>query len=224
MENILNYSYSSRNSNTVLKNTYWLLALSMIPTILGAFIGLKTGILNSLGSVVTMLIFFIGAMGLMFMVEKNKESKAGIGWLLGFTFFMGIMLSNLIGSILGLSNGAFLIMTAFAGTASVFFGMSILSTVIKKDLSNMGKFLFVGAIILMVLSISNVFFQSSIMHLALSGMAILIFSGFLLYDLNRIANGGETNYISATLSLYLSLYNIFQSLLSILGIFGGNRD
>ena len=143
--------------------------------------------------------------------------------LLAFTFFMGLMLSRLIGAVLGQANGAGLIMTAFAGTGLIFFGMATLSSVIKRDLSSMGKFLFIGMIMVFVAAIANIFLQSSALMITISVLAIGIFSAFILYDLKRVKDGEETNYISATLGVYLSLYNVFQSLLSILG-FGGSSD
>jgi modulator of FtsH protease len=144
--------------------------------------------------------------------------------LLGFTFFMGLMLSRLIGSVLGLANGASLIMVAFAGTGAIFLGMATVSTVIKRDLSAMGKWLFIGAIMLLVAGIANFFIQSSALMITLMVLAIGIFSAFILVDLKRVRDGEETNYITATLGVYLSLYNVFQSLLALLGIFGGDRD
>ncbi len=144
--------------------------------------------------------------------------------LVGFTFFMGIMVSSLIGRTLGYSNGPQLVMTAFGGTAGVFLAMSALASSIKRDISGMGQWLFMGVVVLLIGGVINMFFQSSVMFLVMSVMSIGIFSAFMVYDLKRIIDGGETNYISATLSLYLSLINVFQSLLSILGIFGGERD
>jgi modulator of FtsH protease len=143
--------------------------------------------------------------------------------LLAFTFFMGLMLSRLIGMVLGLSNGTGLIMTAFTGTGLIFFGMAALSSVIKRDLTNMGKFLFIGMIMMLVAGIANIFIQSSALMITLSVLAIGIFSAFILHDLKRVQDGLETNYITATLGVYLSLYNVFQSLLSLLGIMG-SRD
>jgi modulator of FtsH protease len=210
--------------NRVLRNTYWLLALSLVPTVLGAWIGVKTGLMLNLGLGISTIIFFAGAFGLMFAIEKYKDSSVGVGLLLGFTFFMGLMLSRLISAVLGFSNGPTLIMTAFGGTAAVFFAMASLASVIKRDLSSMGKFLFVGAIMLLVAGIINLFVQSSAMMITLSVIAIGLFSAFMLYDLKRVIDGGETNYITATLAIYLDVYNVFQSLLSLLGIFGGERD
>jgi modulator of FtsH protease len=210
--------------NRVLRNTYWLLALSMIPTVLGAWIGVSTGIARAMSPGIGLIVFMAGAFGFMFAIEKTKNSAAGVPVLLAFTFFMGLMLSRLVGAVLGLSNGASLIMMAFAGTGAIFFGMATLSTIIKRDLSSMGKFLFIGVIMLLVASIANFFIQSSALMITLSVLAVGIFSAFILHDLKRVQDGEETNYITATLGVYLSLYNVFQSLLSIFGLVGGNSD
>jgi len=208
----------------VLRNTYWLLALSMVPTVLGAWIGVSTGVVNGLGVGISSIVFLVGAFGFMFAIEKTKDSAAGVAVLLGFTFFMGIMLSRLLSAVLGFKNGPSLIMTAFGGTAGVFFVMATLATVIKRDLSGMGKFLMVGAIMLFAAAIINIFLQSSAMMITIAVIAIGLFSAFMLYDIKRVVDGGETNYISATLAIYLDIYNVFQSLLALLGIFGGERD
>lgn len=208
----------------VLRNTYWLLALSLLPTVLGAWVGVSTGITRSLTGGLGLMVFLGGAFGFMFAIEKTKNSAAGVPVLLGFTFFMGLMLSRLIAMVLGFKNGSELIMTAFGGTAGVFLVMASLATVIKRDLSGMGKFLFVGALVLMFGAIINVFVGSTTGMLVISVAAIGIFSAYMLYDLKQIMDGGETNYISATLALYLDLFNVFQSLLALLGIFGGERD
>ncbi|HEY9240246.1 MAG TPA: Bax inhibitor-1/YccA family protein [Burkholderiaceae bacterium] len=215
---------SVEQRNRVLRNTYWLLALSMVPTVLGAWIGVTTGLMRGMGAGMSAIVFLAGAFGFIYAIEKTKNSAAGVPVLLGFTFFMGLMLSRLIGMVLGMSNGAGLIMTAFTGTGLIFLGMATLSSVIKRDLSSMGKFLFIGVIMLLVAGIANIFLQSSALMITLSVVAIGIFSAFIIYDLKRVRDGEETNYITATLSVYLSLYNVFQSLLSLLGIFGGNRE
>lgn len=218
------YGISQEQRHKVMRNTYWLLALSLLPTVLGAWLGVATGITQSLRGGVGLIVFLGGAFGFMYAIEKTKNSAAGVPVLLGFTFFMGLMLSRMIGMILGFSNGAELIMTAFAGTAGVFFVMASLASVIKRDLSGMGKWLFVGALVLIVGSVINIFIGSTAGMMAISVAAIGIFSAFMLYDLKRILDGGETNYISATLALYLDLFNVFQSLLALLGIMGGERD
>ena len=210
--------------NRVLRNTYWLLALSMVPTVLGAFIGVQTGLMRNLSPGMGAIVFLAGAFGFIFAIEKFKNSAAGVPILLAFTFFMGLMLARLLGSVLGLKNGGSLIMLAFGGTGAIFFGMATLSSVIKRDLGSMGKFLFIGMIMLLVASIANIFLQSSALMITLSVVAIGIFSAFILYDLKRVQDGLETNYVSATLGIYLSVYNVFSNLLALLGIFGGDRD
>jgi modulator of FtsH protease len=209
---------SVEQRNRVLRNTYWLLALSMVPTVLGAWIGVSTGITRAMGPGMSAIVFLGGAFGFMYAIEKTKNSASGVPVLLGFTFFMGLMLSRLIGAVLGMNNGAGLIMTAFTGTGVIFLGMASLSSIIKRDLSSMGKFLFIGMIMLIVAGLANIFIQSSALMITISVIAIGIFSAFILHDLKRVKDGEETNYISATLGVYLSLYNVFQSLLSILGL------
>ena len=210
--------------NRVLRNTYWLLALSMVPTVLGAWVGLTTGLASALTPGIGLIVFLAGAFGFMFAIEKTKNSAAGVPMLLAFTFFMGVMLSRMLGVVLGMSNGAGLVMMAFAGTGAVFLGMALLSSVVKRDLSGMGKFLFIGAIVLFVAFLANFFIQSGPLMLALSVMCVGIFSAFILYDLKRVRDGYEDNYITATLGVYLSLYNVFQSLLAIFGLTGGSDD
>lgn len=214
----------AQERNKVLRNTYWLLALSLIPTVMGAWLGVATGITQSLSGGVGLMVFLGGAFGFMYAIEKTKNSAAGVPVLLGFTFFMGLMLSRMIAMVLGFKNGPDLIMTAFGGTAGVFFVMASLSSVIKRDLSGMGKWLFVGALAIVIGGVINVFVGSTAGMMAISVAAIGVFSAYMLYDLKRIVDGGETNYISATLALYLDIVNVFQSLLALLGIFGGERD
>ena len=214
---------SLEQRNRVLRNTYWLLALSMVPTVLGAWIGVSSGLMATMGVGMSTIVFFAGAFGLMFAIEKYKNSAAGVPLLLAFTFFMGLMLSRMIGYVLGSSNGAGLIMTAFGGTGAIFLGMASLSSIIKRDLTSMGKFLFIGMIMVIVAAIANIFLQSSALMITISVLAIGIFSAFILHDLKRVKDGAETNYIIATLGVYVSLYNVFTSLLSLLGLAGG-RD
>lgn len=210
----------------VLRNTYGLLALSMVPTVLGAWVGLVSPIhawmMASPG--VSALIFLAGAIAFMVGIERTRDSGMGVGLLLAFTFFMGMMLSRLLGFVLGMSNGSNLIMFAFGGTACVFGIMSTLAHTIKRDLTGLGKWLFVGVLIMLVAGIANIFLQLPALMLALSVLAIGVFSAFMLYDIQRVVRGGETNYVSATLAIYLDLYNIFSNLLALLGIFGGSRD
>ncbi len=210
--------------NRVLRNTYWLLALSMVPTVLGAWVGVSTGLFSVMTPGLSLIVFMAGAFGFIFAIERLKNSAAGVPVLLAFTFFMGMMLSRLIGVVLGMSNGVGLVITAFSGTGLIFLGMATLSTVIQRDLSAMGKWLFIGAIMLLVAGLANFFIQSSALMITVAVMAIGIFSAFILHDLKRVKDGYETNYITATLGVYLSIYNVFQSLLMLLGIFGGRDE
>lgn len=209
----------------VLRNTYWLLALSMIPTVLGAWLGVAMNFsLFNESPGIAFIVFMAVAFGFMFAIEKTKESTLGIAILLCFTFFMGLMLSRLIIYTLGYSNGASLIMTAFGGTASILAVMAGIATTSKRDFSGLGKWLFVGLLLIVIAGVANLFLQVPALHLTISVLAIGIFSAYILYDVQQVINGGETNYISATLRIYLDVYNIFVNLLSLLGIFGGERD
>ena len=214
----------SAKRNQVLRNTYALLALSMVPTVLGAWAGVATGFASALSPGIGLMLFMGGAFGFIFAIEKTKNSAVGVGVLLAFTFFMGLMLSRLVGSVLGMANGAELIMTAFAGTGAIFLGMASLSAVIQRDLSAMGKWLFIGALLVMVAGIANVFLQSGALMITLAVLTTGIFTAFILHDLKRVRDGHETNYIMATLGVYLSLFNVFQALLMLLGIGGGREE
>lgn len=207
----------------VLRNTYWLLALSMIPTVLGAFIGVQMHLPMLTGGM-GFIIFMLVAFGFMYAIEKTKNSGLGVAVLLGFTFFMGLMLTPILTRTLGYSNGGMLIMTAFGGTATILAVMATIATVSKRDFSAMGKWLFAGVIVLILASVANIFLGLSALSIVISMVAIAIFSAYILYDVQQIINGGETNYISATLRIYLDVYNIFTSLLSLLGLAGGSRD
>ncbi|MGX9696430.1 Bax inhibitor-1/YccA family protein [Janthinobacterium lividum] len=207
----------------VLRNTYWLLALSMIPTVLGAFIGVQMHLPMLTGGM-GFIIFMAVAFGFMYAIEKTKNSGLGVAVLLGFTFFMGLMLTPILTRTLGYSNGGMLIMTAFGGTATILAVMATIATVSKRDFSAMGKWLFAGVIVLILASVANIFLDLSALSIVISMVAIAIFSAYILYDVQQIINGGETNYISATLRIYLDVYNIFTSLLSLLGFAGGSRD
>jgi modulator of FtsH protease len=214
----------SAERNRVLRNTYWLLALSMVPTIMGAWAGMALGINQILTPGIGLIVFLVGAFGFMFAIEKNKNSAAGVPILLAFTFFMGVMLSRMLAIVMGMGNGASLIMMAFAGTGAIFLGMATLSTIVKRDLSNMAKFMTIGAILVLVAGIANFFIQSGALMITLAMLIIGIFSFFILYDLKRVRDGEETNYITATLGVYLSIYNIFQSLLALFGIGGSSSE
>jgi modulator of FtsH protease len=211
-------------NNKVLKNVYGLLALSMLPTILGAWIGISTSIMAGMSMGVSAIVFLVFAFGMMFLINRNKESSLGVGLLLFFTFGMGLFLSRLLGPVLGLQQGAGIVMTSFFGTAVVFGVMTVLSSMVKKDVSSLYKAFIVGAVVLMVVSLSNLFFQSSVLMMVVSAMAIIIFSGLLFFELKSVRDGYETNYVMATLSIYLSVYNIFTSLVQLLTGFSLGDD
>lgn len=215
----------SGTRNQVMRNTYWLLALSMLPTVLGAWLGvqMKFALLPGsplIGFIVCMAIFY----GFIYAIERTKNSALGVAFLLGLTFFLGLLMSRLIAYTLGFSNGGALIMTAFAGTGSIFAVMATVATVSKRDFSGMGQWLGVGMLVMLVAAVANIFLQLPALHLVLLVMILAISSAFLLYNVQQVINGGETNYIIATLSIYINLYNIFTTLLQLLGIFGGDRD
>jgi FtsH-binding integral membrane protein len=212
-------------ANKVLRNTYMLLGLSMIPTVIGAVIGINLNFSFMaqspfMGFILMMAVMF----GLFWGIGKNKDNGLGVALLLGLTFFMGLMLGPILQVALHLRNGAQLVGIAAGGTGLIFFSLATIATVTKKDFSFMGKFLFIGLILLIVAMIANMFFQIPAMQLTISAIAVLIFSGFILYDVSRVVTGGETNYIMATLAIYLDIYNLFVHLLSLLMALTGERD
>lgn len=211
--------------NRVLRNTFMLLALSMLPTVIGALVGVQMQFSFMASSPVISFVLFLGiAWGFMYGIEKNKESGVGVALLLGFTFFMGLMLSRILQVALGFSNGGSMITMAATGTGAVFFAMAGIATVSKRDFSGLGKFLLIGMITILVAAVANIFFQIPALSLVISTVAVMIFSAYILYDISRIVQGGETNYISATLAVYLDIYNVFVSLLNLIMAFTGERD
>ncbi len=211
--------------NSVLRNTYMLLALSMVPTVIGALVGVQLQFSFFAGSPFISFLLFLGiAWGFMYGIERNKNSGLGVALLLGFTFFMGLMLSRILQVALGFANGTSMITLAAGGTGAVFFAMATIASVSKRDFSNMGKFLFVGMIVVLLAIVANIFLQIPALSLAISAAAVLIFSAYILYDISRIVQGGETNYVSATLAVYLDIYNVFISLLNLIMAFTGERD
>jgi len=214
------------DANRVLRNTYWLLALSMLPTIAGAWAGMQFNFIRFFmaAPVMAPLLMFGAMLGALFGVTALRNSVWGVPALLGFTFIAGLMLTPILSVAAGLRNGGELIGLAGGMTAVIFFAMATIATVSKRDFSFLGKFLFVGLILLVVASLANLFFQVPAVQLTISAVGVLIFSLFLLYDVNNIVRGGETNYITATLSIFLDLFNLFVSLLNILMAFSGQRD
>lgn len=211
--------------NRVLRNTYLLLALSMVPTLFGALAGIQMGFSFLAGSPFMAFMLFLGiAWGFMYGIERTKDSGWGVALLLGFTFFMGLMLSRILQVALGFSNGGSLIAMAAGGTGAIFFTLSAVATVSKRDFSGLGKFLFVGMVVVLLAAAANIFLQIPALALAVSAAVVLLFSAYILHDVSRIMQGGETNYIVATLAVYLDLYNVFVGLLNLLMALTGDRD
>lgn len=211
--------------NRVLRNTYALLGLSLVPTVLGAVLGVQLGFsFFATSPLISFVLFLALAWGFMWGIERHKDSGVGVALLLGFTFFMGLMLSRILGFALGLANGATLVALAGGGTAAVFFTLAGIATTTKRDFSGLSKFLFVGLVVLLLASLANVFFQIPALALTISAVSVLLFSAFILFDISRVVNGGETNYIMATLAIYLDIYNLFVSLLHLLMAFAGEKD
>ena len=216
---------SAVRQNRVLRNTYALLALSMVPTILGALLGIQMQFSFFAGSPMMAFLLFLGvAWGFMWGIEKTKNSGMGVVLLLAFTFFMGLMLSRILQVALGFSNGGGIIAMAAGGTGAIFFVLAGIASTTKRDFSGLGKFLFAGVILILIAALANTFFQVPAVSLAISALAVAIFSAYILYDINRIVRGGEDNYVTATLSVYLSIYNVFVSLVHLLLAFTGQRD
>ncbi|MBS4098313.1 MAG: Bax inhibitor-1/YccA family protein [Sulfuricella sp.] len=209
----------------VLRNTYMMLSLTMIPTVIGAFIGMS---MNFALLAQHPVLGFVGMLAVMFGlfwgVAANRNSGIGVALLLVLTLFLGVMLGPILQVALHLKNGAQLVGLAAGGTGVIFFGLAGFATVSKKDFSFLGKFLFIGLALLILASFANLFFQVPAMALTISAIAVLIFSGYILYDVSQIVHGGETNYVMATLALYLDIYNLFVNLLQLLMALSGERD
>ena len=212
--------------NTVLRNTYWLLALSLLPTIAGAFFGMQLGLARfyATSPIMAPLLMLAVMIGSLFLVSALRNSALGVVALFGFTFIAGLTLAPTLTYAAKLSNGWQLVALAGGMTAAIFFALAAIATVTKKDFSFMGQFLFAGAILLMIAFIIALFFPIPAVVVTLSAISVLIFSGFILYDVSRIIHGGETNYIMATMALFLDLLNVFLGLLNLLMAFSGNRD
>lgn len=215
----------AESQHRVLRNTYWLLALSMLPTIGGAWAGMQFNFVKLFiaSPTLTPLLMFGVMIGALFGVTALRNSAWGVPALFGFTFIAGLMLTPILSVAAGFRNGGQLVALAGGMTAAIFFAMATLATVSKRDFSFLGKFLFIGLVLLIVASLANLFFHVPALSLTISAIAVLIFSLYLLFDVQSIVRGGETNYISATLKLFLDVYNIFINLLNILLAFSGQR-
>ena len=210
------------DSQKVLRNTYLLLALTMVPTVIGAWIGMQTAWILQSSPILGFFVMLGSIIGLQYGIAAYRNSVVGIGLLLLMTGLLGWFIGPLLNHALSVKNGADMVGYAAAGTGAVFFGMASIATVTKRDFSFMGKFLFAGMIALLVAMIANMFLQIPMLSLVISTLVIVVFSLFLLHDISRIVTGGETNYVMATTGVYISLLNIFTSLLQILT--GGGRD
>ncbi|WP_420932870.1 Bax inhibitor-1/YccA family protein [Alteromonas sp. A081] len=214
------YSSASQPSvlqtNKVLRNTYMLLAMTLAFSAVCAGVAMAVGIspMMSLGMT-------IGAFITLFVVQKKADTSSGIFWVFAFTGLMGASLGYTLNFYLGVA-GPGLIMEALGATALVFFALSGYVLTTKKDFSFMGGFLVVGLVVVLVAAIANIFFAVPAVSLAISAAIVFIMSGFILFDTSRIIHGGETNYIRATVSLYLNIYNLFTAILHLLGAFGGD--
>ena len=211
--------------NRVLRNTYLLLALTMVPTVAGAIAGMATGGIVARHPVASTLVVLAVVIGLQFAIAAHRNSALGIVLLLAMTGILGWWLGPLLNMALSLRNGPGLVGYAAVGTGLVFMVMAGIATRTRRDFSFMGKFLFVGMVVLLLASVANMFLQLPALGLAVSSLVIVVFSLFLLHDLSRIVTGGETNYVMATTGVYMSLFNIFANLLQLLMVFfGGDRD
>ena len=210
--------------NKVLRNTYMLLGMSMVPTVIGALAGMAV---NFSFMAPTPIMYTIAAfavmMGLVFAVQANRNSSLGVVLLLAFTGFMGLMLGPILQLALQLRNGGEIVGLAAGGTGAIFVALAVIASTGKRDFSFLGKFLIVGIILFILAMVANLFFHIPALTLTLSALGVLLFSGFILFDVNRIVNGGETNYVMATLSIYLDIYNLFINLLQLLMMLMGER-
>jgi modulator of FtsH protease len=214
----------STQGQKVLRNTYLLLALTMVPTVLGAWIGTQTAGIIMASPMISMLVLLAGVIGLQFAIARYRNSAVGIALLLLMTGLLGWWLGPLLNVALSMSNGMQLVGYAAVGTGVIFFAMGAVASTSKRDFSFMGKFLFVGMWALLLAIVANYFLQIPALALTISTLVIVVFSLFLVYDLQRIIRGGETNYVMATTGVYMSLFNIFANLLHLLLAFAGDRD
>jgi len=208
----------------VLRNTYLLLALTMVPTVIGAFIGINTGGIIMQHPIISFFVMLGAVIGLQYAIAANRNSALGVVLLLGMTFLLGWFLGPLLAIALTLKNGPQLIGMAAVGTGAIFFVMAGIATTTKRDYSFMGKFLMVGMIVALLAIVANMFLQIPALALTISAVVIVVFSLFLLHDLSRIVTGGETNYIMAATGVYMSLFNIFANLLQLIMALFGERD
>jgi len=202
----------SLSTHKVLRNTYMMLAMTLL------FSALTAGVAMSMGvGRMNIFVLLIGAYGLMFLVHKTANSTAGIFATFAFTGFMGFTLGPVLNAYLSLPNGGQLVMTALGMTGITFAGLSTVALVTRKDFSFLSNFLFAGAIVLILAMLAAMIFNISGLALAVSAGFVLFASAAILFETSQIIHGGQTNYLLATVSLYVSIYNMFVSLLALLG-------
>ena len=208
---------SAISTNKVLKNTYMLLGITLLFSALTAGISMAMG----LGQGAALVLCLVG-FGLLFVVNRTADSSKGLIAIFAFTGVMGASIGPMLNHYLAMPNGPALVMQALGGTALVFFGLSAYALTTRKDFSYMGGFLMVGLLVAVVAMIANIFLAIPALSLTISAAVVMIMSGLILFDTSRIVNGGETNYIRATVSLYLNIYNLFIHLLHLLTAFSGD--
>ncbi|MDH5211587.1 MAG: Bax inhibitor-1/YccA family protein [Betaproteobacteria bacterium] len=214
----------SAGAQKVLRNTYLLLALTMVPTVIGAWVGMATSGVIMSSPIISTVVMLAAVIGLQFGIAANRNSGIGVALLLLMTGLLGWWLGPILNVALSLKNGMALVGYAAVGTGAIFAAMGAIAMTTKRDFSFMGKFLFVGMLALLAAMLANMFLQIPALALTISTLVIVVFSLFLLYDLQRIIRGGETNYVMATTGVYMSLFNIFANLLHLLMALGGERD
>jgi modulator of FtsH protease len=208
---------SALQTNKLLRNTYALLALTLGFSAVTAGMSMAFNLPHP-GIIITL----IGYFGLLFLTAKLRNSVWGIASVFALTGFMGFTLGPIISAYLSLPNGSQIVMQALGGTGIIFLALSAYAIKSEKDFSFMGGFLFVGILVAFLAGLAAIFFQMPGLSLAVSAMFVLLMSGLILYQTSEIIHGGETNYIMATVTLYVSIYNLFTSLLHLLGAFSGN--
>lgn len=221
MQDQIQFSSSSRESalatNKVLRNTYALLSMTLIFSAIMATMAIASN-----AAPVNFIVQLVVLFGTLFVLHKYKNSAWSIPLVFFFTGFLGYTAGPIVNFYLGMANGGDIVMTALSMTGITFLGLSAYAVSSRRDFSFMGGFLMIGLILVIVASVANIFFAIPALSLAISGVGVLVFSGFILYDTGRMVNGGETNYVMMTVSLYLNIYNLFMMLLHLTGAFSGD--
>lgn len=203
--------------NKVLRNTYMLLSMTLL------FSGLTAGVSMALNLPHPgLLLTLVGYFGLLYLTTRYRDSALGLAFVFALTGFMGYTLGPILNAYLATANGGQIVMTAMLSTGAIFIGLSAVSLATRKDFSFLGNFLFVGILVAFLAGLGAFFFELPMLSLAVSAAFVLLMSGLILYQTSSLVNGGETNYIMATVTLYVSIFNLFTSLLHLLGVLGGD--